>query len=305
MTYGLVLLAILLGASGDLRAQEKPKAIFKDARSCNEFAPAVRQALGKNVGVEQCYIISEETVFNIKGQRFRRVEVRLSGTVEGWASREKGSRAAYFSDGPEFVLVQSGLTGPRSRGVGRYDAATKHGMTILYPEDARDWNGKLYMTAHGAGSYGAVGNLVERDPKQKFNPHQNLNRYVTLMMDRGYAVAHTMRSADRIRGDIEVSLEDGTALKGLNLSSHAGLLRSWTELARNLISHRVGSRPKRIYFYGHSAGGFWGRQMNYQPGANVDSDGKALFDGFLLDDAGSGSVATEADGRWQRYALHH
>ena len=169
-----------------------------------------------------------------------------------------------------------------------YDAATKHGMTILYPEDARDWNGKLYMTAHGAGSYGAVGNLVERDPKQRFNPHQNLNRYVTLMMDRGYAVAHTMRSADRIRGDIEVSLEDGTALKGLNLSSHAGLLRSWTELARNLISHRVGSRPKRIYFYGHSAGGFWGRQMNYQPGANVDSDGKSLFDGFLLDDAGSG-----------------
>jgi hypothetical protein len=27
--------------------------------------------------------------------------------------------------------------------------------------------------------------------------------------------------------------------------------------------------------------------VNYQPGANVDSDGKPLFDGFLLDDAGS------------------
>lgn len=288
MTYGLVFLALLLGVPGNLSAQEKLKATFKDARSCNEFAPALRQALGKNIGVEHCYIVSEEIVFNIKGQRFRRVEIRLTGTVEGWASREKGSRAAYFTDGPEFVLVQSGLTGPRARGVARYDAATKHGMTILYPEEARDWNGKLYMIAHGAGSYGAVGNLVARDPKAKFNPHQNINRYVTLMIDRGYAVAHTMRSADRIRGDIEVSLEDGTALKGFNLSSHAGLLRSWTELARNLISQRVGSRPKRIYFYGHSAGGFWGRQMNYQPAANVDSDGKALFDGFLLDDAGSG-----------------
>jgi hypothetical protein len=161
-------------------------------------------------------------------------------------------------------------------------------MTILYPEDARQWNGKLYVTAHGAGSYGEIGNLVERDPKAKFNPHQNVNRYVTLMMDRGYAVAHTMRSADRIRGDVTVTLEDGTALKGFNLSSHAGLLISWTELARNLINQRIGSRPKRIYFYGHSAGGFWGRQVNYQPGANVDSDGKPLFDGFLLDDAGSG-----------------
>jgi len=287
-TYGLILLALLLSALGNLWAQEKPKATFKDARSCKEFAPAMGQALGKNIGVEHCYIVSEETVFNIKGQRFRRVEIRLTGTVEGWASREKGSRAAYFTDGPEFVLVQSGLTGPRSRGVARYDAATRHGMTILYPKEVRDWNGKLYVTAHGAGSYGAVGNLVARDPNAKFNPHQNINRYVTLMIDRGYAVAHTMRSADRIRGDVEVSLEDGMALKGFNLSSHAGLLRSWTELARNLISQRVGSRPKRIYFYGHSAGGFWGRQMNYQPGANVDSDGKALFDGFLLDDAGSG-----------------
>jgi hypothetical protein len=99
-------------------------------------------------------------------------------------------------------------------------------MTILYPEDARQWNGKLYMTAHGAGSYGEIDNLVERDPKAKFNPHQNVNRYVTLMMDRGYAVAHTMRSADRIRGDVTVTLEDGTALKGFNLSSHAGLLIS-------------------------------------------------------------------------------
>lgn len=288
MIYGVVLLTLLLGASGDLGAQEKPKASFKDARSCNEFAAPLRQALGKNIGVEHCYIISEETVFNIKGQRFRRVEVRLSGTVEGWASREKGSRAAYFTDGPEFVLVQSGLTGPRSRGVGRYDAATKHGLTILYPENARDWNGKLYITAHGAGSYGAVGNLVARDAKAKFSPHQNLNRYVTLMIDRGYAVAHTMRTADRIRGDVEVALEDGTALKGFNLSSHAGLLRSWTELARNLISQRIGARPRRIYFYGHSAGGFWGRQMNYQPGANVDEAGKPLIDGFLLDDAGSG-----------------
>lgn len=288
MTKGVVALAWMLSFAALAAAQEKTKVSFKDARSCNEFAAPARQALGKSIGVEQCYIVAEETVFNIKGQRFRRVEVRLSGTVDGWASREKGSRAAYFTDGPEFVLVQSGLTGPRSRAVGRYEGATKHGMTILYPESAKDWNGKLYITAHGAGSYGAVGNLVERDPRAKFNPHQNINRYVTLMIDRGYAVAHTMRSSDRIRGDVEVSLEDGTALKGFNLSSHAGLLRSWTELARNMIGQRVGARPKRIYFYGHSAGGFWGRQMNYQPGANVDSEGMPLFDAFLLDDAGSG-----------------
>jgi hypothetical protein len=215
------------------------------------------------------------------------VEIRLTGTVPGWASKEKGSRAIYFTDGPDFVFTQSGLTGPRAEGIARYEASTGHGMTILYPEDSKQWNGKLYMTAHGAGSYGAVGTLIPRDPNAKFNPLQDVNRYVTLMIDKGYAVAHTMRSADRIRGDVTVTLTDGTTLKN-NLSSHAGLITTWTRLAQNLISKRIGSMPRRTYFYGHSAGGFLGRLINYAPGANFDSNGKAIFDGFLLDDAGSG-----------------
>jgi hypothetical protein len=244
--------------------------------------------IGQPVGVEQCSIISEETVFNIKGQKFRRIEVRLGGAVDGWASREKGSRAIYFTDGPDFVLAQSGLTGPRAHGVGKYEAATGHGLTIFYPEDVRNWNGKLFITAHGAGSYGAVGALVPRDPNAKFNPLADVNRYVGLMIDKGYAVAHTMRSADRTRGDVTITLEDGTKLNNYNLSSHAGLITSWGQLARSLITKRLGSQPKRIYFYGHSAGGFLGRQINYQPGANQDDHGKPFFAGFLVDDAGSG-----------------
>lgn len=188
-------------------AQERGKLAkpIKDAISCNEFAAPVKQLMGQSVGVEQCHIISEETVFNIKGDKFRRVEVRLSGSVEGWASREKGSRAIYFTDGPDFVLAQSDLTGPRSHGVGRYEASTGHGLTIFYPEDSRRWNGKLFITAHGAGSYGAVGALLPRDPNNKFNPLTGVNRYVSLMIDKGYAVAHTMRSSDRTRGDVSIN----------------------------------------------------------------------------------------------------
>jgi hypothetical protein len=271
-------------------AQERAKAArpITDAVPCNEFALPLKHALGQAVGIEQCQIISEETVFNIKGHKFRRVEMRLSGGVEGWASREKGSRAIYFTDGPDFVLTQSNLTGPRSKGIGRYEATTGHGMTIFYPEDARHWNGKLFITAHGAGSYGAIGALIPRDPNSKFNPLTGINRYVGLMIDKGYAVAHTMRSSDRLRGDVTITLEDGTKLNNYNLSSHAGLILSWGQLARNFVTRRVGNRPTRNYFYGHSAGGFLGRQINYQPGANVDADGKPFFDGFLVDDAGSG-----------------
>lgn len=277
---------LLLGGIGV--AQEKPlSAKFKDAISCDEFAAATKQVMGKPIGVEECRIISEETVFNIKGHKFRRVEMRITGTVDGWASTEKGPRAIYFTDGPDFVFTQSGLTGPRARGIARYEASTGHGMTIFYPEDPRQWNGKLYMTAHGAGSYGAIGTLRPRDPTAKFNPLQNVNRYVTLMMDKGYAVAHTMRSSDRTRGDVSVTLEDGAIVKN-NLSSHAGLVTSWTRLVQNLISKKLGSMPTRTYFYGHSAGGFLGRLINYQPGANTDADGKPIFSGFLIDDAGGG-----------------
>ena len=176
-------LVLLLGQSTFGQEKSKTDAKLKEAESCNEFAPPSKQFMGQNVGIEQCHIISEESVFNINGHRYRRVEVRLSGTVEGWASREKGSRAVYFTDGPDFVFAQSGLAGPRARGIGRYEASTGHGITILYPEDSRQWNGKLYMGAHGAGSYGAVGTLIPRDPSVKFNPLQGVNRYVGTMMD--------------------------------------------------------------------------------------------------------------------------
>jgi hypothetical protein len=108
------------------------------------------------------------------------------------------------------------------------------------------------------------------------------------MIDKGYAVAHTMRSSDRLKGDVSVTLEDGTKLQNYNLSSHAGLMIGWTKLAQNFVARRASSIPKRTYFYGFSAGGFLGRQINYQPGANAGPDGKAIFDGFLADDAGGG-----------------
>jgi hypothetical protein len=116
-----LIIGVTCAASGAV-AQERGKSakMLKDAVSCNEFALPAKQSMGQAVGVEQCLILAEETVFNTKGHKFRRVELRLTGAVDGWASREKGSRAIYFTDGPDFVLTQSGVTGPRSRGIGKY-----------------------------------------------------------------------------------------------------------------------------------------------------------------------------------------
>src|SRR5262245_33524709 len=47
------------------------------AASCDEFLPARKQVGGKSVGPDACKIVSEEVVFNLKGQRFRRIEMQI------------------------------------------------------------------------------------------------------------------------------------------------------------------------------------------------------------------------------------
>jgi hypothetical protein len=65
-------------------------------------------------------------------------------------------------------------------------------------------------------------------------------------------------------------------------------LRDWTELARNLVQARLGRKATRTYWYGKSAGAALARIINYKPGANRDSAGNRLYDGFLMNDAGGG-----------------
>jgi Alpha/beta hydrolase domain len=241
---------------------------------------------GKSIGPDDCKIVSEEVVFNLKGQRFRRLELRISGTVDGFVARQ-GPRAEYFNDAPDFVFTQSGNNSPRSHGTGRYSGATGHGMTLFVPLEATSWNGKLYVTAHGAGAYAQVNTLLPRNPEADFHPLANHNRYVALMLDRGYAVAHTLRSTQIGGGDVAITLDDGTIGKA-NISSHGGFIRDMTLIAENVLQRQLGRTSARTYFYGFSAGGFLGRMVNYAPGMNSREGGRALFDAFLIDDAGAG-----------------
>jgi hypothetical protein len=254
--------------------------------SCDEFLPAQKQGRGKNIGPDECKIVSEEIVFNLKGQRFRRLELRISGTLDGFAVKQ-GARTEYFNDAPDFVFAQSGNSGPRFHGTGRYSGATGHGMTLFIPLDATSWNGKLYVTAHGAGAYGPVNTLIPRNPEADFNPLANHNRYVGLMLDRGYAVAHTLRSTQIGGGDVAITLDDRTNTKA-NISSHGGFIRDMTQIAENVVARQFGRASARTYFYGFSAGGFLGRMVHYAPGMNRREDGRALFDAFIIDDAGGG-----------------
>ncbi len=268
-------------------ADEKPV-------SCLPSAPPPSVIGNAKIGIDSCEIVAESIVLNQRGKKFRRLEIWLGGTVNGWAVADKAAKMTYFTDGPDIVFPQFGVTATPSHGVGRYPPPKGapssfpdgHAMTLLLPADPKDWNGKIFITAHGAGSYAKLGELVPRDPQ----PHQAAeNFYAGLMIDKGYAVAHTMRSAAMVGGDVKVTLDDGTVLPGgFNVSSNASLVLPWIALAKKMTAEAMGSAPRRTYFYGHSAGAMLGHLINYWPGLNRGADGKRVIDGFLMDDPGGG-----------------
>ena len=247
---------------------------------------------GQAIGPDECHM-SEGTVRNAQGVVYRRIEIGVSGTIDGYTPRQ-GTRAEMFTDVPEFV-AQRGNLGPYYHGTGRYVAAKGSGMTLFLPQTAADWNGKLYILVHGSSSYPPVGELAPRKDGE-YATLTGANSYVAPLIDRGFAVAYTRRAAagairpnaDTDDQNEQVRLDDGTILRDKTFGYHLGVIRDWTILAQNVARARLGRRPDRTYYYGHSAGGSVGRVFNYKPGANRDSEGRRLYDGMLIDDAGGG-----------------
>ncbi len=283
MRLNTVIVGLLL-ISQTVQAQPAAKGAKKldGLPSCGEILPGKKGA----VGSDDCRVLSQQKVFSVQGHVFERMELRISGSVEGWAVKD-GRRGNYFNDAPDIVFVQSENPGKRFKGTARYEGATGHGMSLLFPADPKHWNGKLFVTAHGAGSYGAVGTLLPRDPQAEFNALLNINCFAGLLIDKGYAVAHTLRSADRVGGDVTAALEDGSTLK-VNVSTHAGFIVSFAKSAENMLQAKLGRKPAKTFYYGFSAGAFLGRVVQYHSGFNRDDDGSAMFDGFILDDTGGG-----------------
>jgi hypothetical protein len=108
------------------------------------------------------------------------------------------------------------------------------------------------------------------------------------MLEKGYAVAKTRRSTLMQGGDTVVTLEDGTVLDDRNVTEQPRLIIGFARVGGNILERRLGRRPSRTYWYGHSGGARPGRIVNFQPGLNVGPDGKRIIDGLILDDSGSG-----------------
>jgi hypothetical protein len=253
--------------------------------SCDEWLLPQRASKATKVGPQHCEM--QELEFTFEGRRYRRVDMGLDGTVDGYLPKT-GQYINYFTSAPALVFPAGMNAGPIYRGIATYKAATGAAMSIYYPSD-RPWNGKMWVTVHGRGRSFKRGTLKAWDKNlDRDRPTADLDKYEVLMLSKGYALVKTHRTSETLGGDVQVTLEDGTFYSERNLNDNAQYILDFTLLAKRFVQKRLGRQPARTYFYGHSAGGRIGRALNYVPGLNVGPNGVRVFDGILADDSATG-----------------
>jgi hypothetical protein len=254
--------------------------------SCDQFLAAPREVKGKRVGPKSCRMIEAEAA--IDGRTYKRLDVGLDGTVEGYLT-ETGDYKEYLTNSPDLVFQQTADPGPILFGVAAYEREKGASMSIVLPADRSAWNGKMYVTAHGRGVSFKQGNLRAWDKNiDAANPSRGFDEYDRQILAKGYALVKTRRTSAEGLGEIITTLENGSTVDYAAFNDTARYITDFAAVARKIVETRLGRAPSRTYLWGHSAGARIGRGMNYTPGLNKGPDGKPIFDGFLNDDAAAG-----------------
>ena len=257
--------------------------------SCAQFMAPKKTVAGKPVGQEACQMLDYGLVDARK--RFHRLDIGVTGTLSGYVVKD-GARQNYFTSGPDFTYSQFGnVDHPRFHGILRYEMEKGTSLTLTYPETG--WNGKVFVMVHGR-----TGSFLRRTLRpwnEYFDGTEafDANKYERSMLERGYAVARTRRNADGfVPGDFAAVLDDGSVWTDQNINMVPELILDEVRLVDNLLQQRLGKKPSRNYWWGHSAGTYTGLALNYMvqsdPQLNKDADGGQTISGFLLDDPGGG-----------------
>lgn len=282
-------------ASPDAQAASpaaRQKAAAAKRVSCDEFLPEQRTVKRNNrtfkAGPTSCVMI--ESTVTVAGRPFTRLDLGLDGSVDGFVSMNpKGGYRGYLTNAPNLVFPQTADAGPIALAIARYRKDHGAAMSIIYPADKSAWNGKAWVTVHGASGTTEI-------PWDGFNPQ--LSSYDEQMLARGYALVKTRRTANaddfnrtpnQPPTGIAAVLENDRVFDNAGFNDTHRYVLDFTIVAENVIERRLGQEPTRTYFYGHSAGARIGRGINYVPGLNTGPDGKPVFDGIFVDDSGAGT----------------
>src|SRR5436309_1413568 len=202
--------------------------------SCDGWLLAQRDANGKKIGPTSC--LMQESAATLDGRSFKRVDVGLDGTVEGYIARQ-GEYHEYLTNSPDLVFPQSGNPGPILFAVAAYERAKGAAMTIVYPTDRAAWNGKMFVTAHGRGASFKQGNLKPWDKNlDTANPLRDLDKFDRLMIGKGYVLVKTHRTSSEGLGEIKATLEDGTVVDFAAFNDSARYVMDFADVAKKAIA---------------------------------------------------------------------
>ncbi len=81
--------------------------------SGKDFLVPQKEVNGKLIGQEDA--LMQESVVTALGRRYRRVDVGVTGTLDGWVFRE-GPRVNHYTSEPAFAFTQTGNEYPRYHG---------------------------------------------------------------------------------------------------------------------------------------------------------------------------------------------
>ena len=292
------ILACLLPVTGPVHAASLSQPV-----SCIKFLVPQKTVNGEKIGQEDCrmreVMVRDDTwpevaeiLGTAQGKPYRRIEIGLTGTLRGYAVAS-GPRIVTFTSAPELVFAQAGNETEPLPGTLRYDMLMGASMSLIFPEDG-SWNGKLFVTLPGMGSYRAGTSKTWDRNYDPAAPMGDVHKYHKLMLAKGYAVAMTRRNHLNRQpgdGDYTVRLDDGTVLMDRNPADAPELIIGYARVAQNVLEDRLGSQPSRTYWYGHSGGARLGKLVNYnhyKTRANAGEDGQPIIDGIIVDDSGAG-----------------
>jgi len=254
--------------------------------SCDDFLPAARRVSDQTVGPESCVMQEADVLYNER--TYRRVDMGLNGTAEGYV-KDEGTYHEYLTNGPELIFEQAATPGERRLAIANYERMRGSAILLMYPKKKANWNGKLWVTAHGRGRSFRNGALKMWD--RYYDPEAPMaafDKIDKVMVSKGYALAVTRRTSEQGIGEVIATLDDGTIVDFAAFNDNAAIIKDFAAVAEAMIKDRLGKKPSRTYLYGHSAGARIARSLNYTPGLNSDSGGNPVFDGFLLDDSATG-----------------
>jgi len=232
--------------------------------SCDALLPPRREVKSREVGPASCRML--ESDLTLDGRALHRLDVGLDGTVDGYLTKT-GDYKEYLTSAPDLVFPQTADPGPVYLAVAEYRRDKGAAMTLVYPADREQWNGKAWVMVHGRGRSFKEGNLKAWDRNlDPARPSADLDKYDRLILAKGYALVKTHRTSSEGLGEIKSTLEDGSIVVYAAFNDSHRYVMDFTAVARRLLESRLSRAPRRTYFYGHSAGARMGRGLNYTPG---------------------------------------